>query len=144
MQPLIFLLVTTALARALGAFGLSWLDSWTDAVRVGLAAMFTLTASAHFLAPRRQKLVAMVPERLPRPEALVTLTGILELAGAVGLLIPATAASAALGLLLLLIVMFPANVRAARIPDGLRTMPLPLRTVVQAGYISACALVVLA
>ncbi|NGN62797.1 hypothetical protein G5C51_02625 [Streptomyces sp. A7024] len=45
---------------------------------------------------------------------LVTLTGILELAGAVGVLIPATARVTAACLIALMVAMYPANVSAAR------------------------------
>ncbi len=48
--------------------------SWIGALRWALAAMFLLTASAHF-GPQRPDLVNMVPGVLPDPELLVTLTG---------------------------------------------------------------------
>ncbi|MBF6326940.1 DoxX family protein [Nocardia transvalensis] len=144
MAPLLVLLVTTGLARLAGWLRLvEWLDSWPHAVRVGLAAMFLLTATAHFLPPRRDALIAMVPPRLPSPAGLVTLTGVLELAGAIGLLIPPVAPIAALCLATLMVVMFPANVRAARAGIGVKTMPLPARTVVQAMFIGACLLAAL-
>lgn len=75
--------------------------------------MFLLTGAAHFNRMRAD-LVRMVSPALPRPELLVTLTGIAELAGAVGLLVPAWASAAALALALLLVALFPANVHAAR------------------------------
>ncbi|MFD6390716.1 DoxX family protein [Nocardia sp. NPDC060259] len=144
MAPFIALAVVTALARLIGWLtDLAWLDSWPRAVAVGLAAMFTLTASAHFAEPRRSALIAMVPPSLPNAPALVALTGVLELAGAVGLLIPATAPVAAACLFVLLLVMFPANVRAARADLGIKTMPLPARTVLQGLFLAACGLVVL-
>jgi hypothetical protein len=43
-----------------------------------------------------------------------TATGLLEILGAIGLLVPFTARAASVCLVLLLITMFPANVRAAR------------------------------
>ncbi|MFQ6395788.1 DoxX family protein [Nocardia sp. KC 131] len=142
MAPLVALVVVAGLARLIGWLGdIAWLDSWSHAAALGLAAMFALTSSAHFLEPRRSALVEMVPPRLPNPTALVALTGVLEIAGAIGLLIPPFAKLAAVGLLLLLIVMFPANVRAARGGIGVKTMPLPLRTVVQLIFIGACVLV---
>ncbi|WP_063061153.1 DoxX family protein [Nocardia sienata] len=145
MAPLITLVVVAGLVRLLGrAFDLEWLDSWPHATALGLAAMFLLTASAHFQQPRRDGLIAMVPPRLPAAPALVTLTGILELAGAIGLLVPATSRFAAAALLVLLLIMFPANVRAARAGLGIKTMPLPLRTLVQVFFIGACAMVVVA
>ncbi|MFE7719223.1 DoxX family protein [Nocardia rhizosphaerihabitans] len=144
MAPFIVLAVVTALARVLGRLtGLAWLDSWPRAVAVGLAAMFALTASAHFVEPRRAALIAMVPPSLPNAPALVTLTGVLELAGAVGLLIPATSRLAAACLFALLLGMFPANIRAARADLGIKSMPLPARTVLQGLFLAACALVVL-
>ncbi len=139
MAPLVVLVLTTAVARASGWLGLDWLDSWPHAVQVGLAAMFALTASAHFVQPRRRLLIAMVPPALPNPSALVTLTGVLEITGAIGLLIPATTELAAVGLALLLVALFPANVRAAQLDVGIKTMPLPLRAAVQFAFIGAVA-----
>jgi hypothetical protein len=55
----------------------------------------------------------MVPPALPEPALLVTITGVLELAGAAGLLSRRTAPWAAAGLSALLVAMFPANVCAA-------------------------------
>ncbi|WP_238845353.1 DoxX family protein [Nocardia terpenica] len=89
MAPLVVLVAVTGLTRLAGWLHLAdWLDSWPHAARLGVAAMFTLTATAHFAPPLRNQLIAMVPPRLPSPTALVTLTGILEFAGAAALLIP--------------------------------------------------------
>ena len=74
--------------------------------------MFLLTASAHW-GKRRPDLIRMVPKRFSRPELMVTLTGICEILGAAGLLVPPFARWAAIGLTLL-IAVFPANIRAAR------------------------------
>ncbi|MFB7875599.1 hypothetical protein ACFC06_10115 [Nocardia sp. NPDC056064] len=145
MAPFVVLTTVTLLARLLGWItALTWLDSWPHAIALGLAAMFALTAGAHFQQPRRDALIAMVPPRLPNAPALVTLTGFLELAGAIGLLIPATAQLAAACLFVLLLVMFPANIRAARADLGITTMPLPARTALQGVFLAACAVVVLA
>lgn len=138
MAPLVVLAVITATARLIGwLVGPEWLDSWPHAIALGLAAMFVLTASAHFLSPRREALVAMVPPQLPNPAALVALTGVLELAGAVGLLIPATSTIAAAALIAMMVAMFPANIRAAKADIGIKTMPLPLRALVQLIFIAA-------
>ncbi|WP_019930517.1 DoxX family protein [Nocardia sp. BMG111209] len=144
MAPLVVLLVVTAIARLAGWLHLTgWLDSWPHAARLGLAAMFLLTGIAHFTEPRRSGLIAMVPPRLPAAATLVTVTGILEFAGAAGLLIPPVAPVAAICLAVLLLVMFPANVRAARADLGIKSMPLPLRTVVQVVFLGACVLAAL-
>src|SRR5215475_100944 len=88
-------------------------ESWILSLRAALAAMFLLTASAHW-GKRRPDLVRMVPPQFPNPSLLITLTGILELLGAAGLLIPATARAAGTALAILLVAMFPANVYAVR------------------------------
>jgi uncharacterized membrane protein len=110
-------------------------------LRAGLSLIFLLTASAHW-GKRRRDLIAMVPTAIPRPDLIVTITGILELLGTAGLLFPATAPAAAVCLAVLLIAMFPANVRAARehlkIGEGAATA-LPLRTVLQIVFIAALA-----
>jgi uncharacterized membrane protein len=140
MAPLIALVAGSALARLAGLAGVGALDGWWPALRVGLALMFLLTGLAHFGLGRRADLIAMVPPRLPRPGLLVTVTGVLELAGAVGLLIPATARLAAACLALLMILMFPANVSAARRRvqlGGRPATPLALRTPMQLVFLAA-------
>ncbi|WP_422738283.1 DoxX family membrane protein [Micromonospora sp. WMMD729] len=144
MAPLIALIVGTALARLAGLAGVTALDGWHPALRVGLALMFVVTGIAHFVGQRRADLVAMVPPQLPRPDLLVTLTGVLELAGAAGLLIPATARLAAAGLGLLMIVMFPANVSAVRrglTLAGRPVTPLGRRTVLQLVFVATAAVI---
>lgn len=100
-------------ARAAGAVGVPALDSWPAAIRAGLALMFVFTGIAHFTRTRAD-LVRMVPRALPNPELLVTLTGVAEIAGAVGLLVPSTARMSAWALAALLVAMFPANIYASR------------------------------
>ena len=112
MAPLLVLTIGFAVLRGIGLAGVEALDGWQPALRGALAAMLLLTASAHF-GSRRRDLVAMVPPRLPRPELLVTLTGILELAVAAAVLFDATAAWAGTVFAGLLVAMFPANVRAS-------------------------------
>ncbi|MFF8775389.1 DoxX family protein [Kitasatospora sp. NPDC015120] len=116
------------------------LDGWQPAVRGALALMFITTGVPHFLPAFRRGFVAMVPPALPRPELLVTLTGVLELAGAAGLLLPSLAPYAATGLALLMLAMFPANVHAARSGltlAGKPVTPLPTRTAMQVLFVAA-------
>ncbi|MEJ3659250.1 hypothetical protein WEH80_40470 [Actinomycetes bacterium KLBMP 9759] len=146
MAPLVALVVVTAVLLALGALGLRPLRNWSTALRGGLAAMFALTGGAHFVGMRAE-LVAMVPPVLPAPELLVTVTGVLELAGAVGLLLPSTARAAAACLTALLVVMFPANVYALVNGIGVAADPfdalLP-RTILQVVFVAATVAVVCA
>jgi uncharacterized membrane protein len=138
VAPLITLLVVTAALLIAGAAGIRFLRPWPVAVRGGLAAMFTLTGLAHFVG-MREELIAMVPPELPAPGLLVTVTGVLELAGAVGLPLSRTAPWAAAGLSALLVVMFPANVHAAL--EGTGTPLLP-RTLMQLLFLAATVAVV--
>jgi uncharacterized membrane protein len=142
MVPFFILVGTWIALRGAGRAGIAALDNWQRPLRGALAAMFAFTASAHFVGGRRQDLVKMVPPRLPAPEALVTATGLFELAGATELLIPSTAKPAAAGLAALIIAMFPANVHAARSRltiGGRAATPLVLRTVLQGVFLAALA-----
>ncbi|MEU8181824.1 DoxX family membrane protein [Micromonospora sp. NPDC049044] len=144
MAPLMALLIGTTMARLAGLAGVAALDGWHPALRVGLALLFLVTGLAHFVGKRRDGLIAMVPPGLPRPDLLVTVTGALELVGAVGLLIPATARLAAAGLGLLMLAMFPANVSAARrrlTLAGRPVTPLAQRTVLQLVFVATAAVI---
>lgn len=146
MAPLITLLLGTIAARSigwLGWFGGAYVNSWPAAIAVGLAAMVLLTGFAHFVPARRRDLIAIVPPRLPAPGYLVTFTGLLELLGAVGLLLPVTRVAAAVCLLLLMLAMFPANVYASRMPDPPKstTTRLPLRTAIEVVFLAAAVAV---
>lgn len=141
MEPLIALVVGFGAARLAGLAGVVALDGWYPALRVGLAMMFLLTAFAHFYPRLRAELVAMVPPTLPSPDLLVTVTGALELAGAIALLVPATARLSAACLIALMIAMFPANVSAAR-RNVAQGDPIGPRTALQLMFITAAALVI--
>ena len=143
MAPTITLLAGSLIARLLGWLGVDYTDSWARAVAVGLAAMFVVTGAAHFAPPLRHQLIAIVPPALPAPGLLVSVTGVLELLGAVGLLIPATRVDAAVCLLLLMLAMFPANVYAARMPNppAAMTTRLPVRIAEEVLFLAAAVLV---
>jgi uncharacterized membrane protein len=145
MVPIITLTAATLLARLTGFLGVDALD-WQTSLRIGLAAMFLITGIVHFVPKFRDDMIRMIPEHFPRPAALVAVTGVLELAGAAGLLIPATAPAAAICLALLLVAMFPANVSAARrgIPlAGKPATPLGIRTAEQILFIALAILAAL-
>jgi uncharacterized membrane protein len=143
MAPLITLLVATIAARSIGWLGVGYVNGWSAAIAVGLAAMFLLTGFAHFAQPLRRDLIAIVPPRLPAPGLFVTATGVLELLGAVGLLVPVTRVAAAVCLLVLMLAMFPANVYASRMPDPPKSMTtrLPLRTAIEVVFLAAAVAV---
>ena len=143
-MAVIFTLVLGTLgARLVGWLGVDYVDSWPTAIAVGLAAMFVVTGIAHFVNPLRGDMIAIVPPRLPSPGLLVTITGVLELLGAVGLLYPPTRVAAACRSSCVMLVMFPANVYASRMANPPKSMNtrLPLRTVEQIVFVGAALVV---
>ncbi len=137
MEPLIALITATLASRTLGPLLSDRLrDNWL-ALRVGLAAMFAVTGLAHFVG-LRDDLVSMVPPSLPAPEFLVTVTGVMELAGAAALLGGRTHRGAAAGLALLLVAVFPANLHAAASEmTDVQPESLGVRTALQVVFLSA-------
>lgn len=139
MAPLVVQLVAWAGFWLAGLAGLLPAASTpVGALRLALAVMFGFTALSHFLPRTRPDLIRMVPATLPAPGILVSLTGLLELAGAIGLLLPPLTWLAALALALLLVALFPANVHADRaglLIAGRRAMPLRYRLPLQLFWI---------
>ncbi len=78
-----------------------------------LSAVFISAGTLHFVRP--QLFDAIVPPGLPLPARSATLiSGAAELAGGVGLLLPATRSAASWGLAALLVAVFPANIYMAQ------------------------------
>jgi uncharacterized membrane protein len=125
MAPLVVEILATLFAR--------WFVGWRDAARIGLAVMFLFTAASHFSSVKYD-LAAMIPPPLTGALWLIYVTGVLEAAGAIGLLVPRLRTEAAWGLVALLIALFPANVYAAVTGvtiGGAAATPLWFRTPLQ-------------
>jgi uncharacterized membrane protein len=77
----------------------------------------------HFLTP--EPYLGMMPAMLPAPLALVYISGIAEIAGGLGLILPATRRLAAWGLIALYVAVFPANLNMALhdLPLGATNVP---------------------
>ncbi len=94
--------------------------------RVGLALLsifFVGAGVAHFV--NTEFFVSIVPPYLPAPLALVYVSGVFEILGGVGVLLPATRRAAGIGLVALLIAVFPANLHMALNPDGFVAQGIP-------------------
>jgi uncharacterized membrane protein len=146
MVVIITLVLGTLGARLVGWLGpdnWDYVDSWPQAFAVGLAAMFVMTGAAHFVHPLRRDMIAIVPPRLPGAGLLVTITGVLELAGAAGLLYPPTRVAAAVCLFVLMLLMFPANIYASRMPNPPKSMTsrMDVRTIEEIVYLAAAVVV---
>lgn len=74
-----------------------------------IAVIFVVAGVMHFLRPRSY--MAIMPPWLPAAAALVVVSGVFEILGGIGVLVPATRVIAGWGLIALLIAVFPANVQ---------------------------------
>ena len=94
----------------------------TSASQRALAALFIGAGVNHFLLPRPYR--AIVPPRLARhAKAVVELSGAAEIAGGVGVLLEPTRRAAGVGLIALLLAVFPANIYMARTPERFARIP---------------------
>lgn len=129
MIVLFVLLISWLVFRLLGGFGVPIFLSWHDSLRYALAVMFLFTSVAHFNRLKHD-LARMIPPWLPAPLLIVYLTGIIEIAGAIGLILPrhihhvAIHRIAAYCLIALVIPMFLGNVHAVREGVTLRGKPV--------------------
>jgi uncharacterized membrane protein len=90
--------------------------------RTLLAAFFIASGVNHFVSPRFYR--AIVPPRLQHQAKLVVdVSGVAEIAGGMGVLLPRTRRSAGVGLIALLAAVFPANLYMARVPERFQRIP---------------------
>ena len=84
---------------------------WRSAACFVLSALYFVAGVAHLRTPAG--FVAIVPGWVPYPHEVVLITGLAELAGAAGLLIPPLRKGAGLGLALYALCVWPANIHQA-------------------------------
>ncbi len=89
--------------------------------RTALAVFFIGAGVNHFVIPGTYKQI--VPPGLGDPATLVRVSGVAEIAGGVGVLVPRTRWLAGLGLIALLAAVFPANVYMAQNPAKFEKIP---------------------
>jgi uncharacterized membrane protein len=137
MVSLLVLVTSFVVLRGVGWLGVERLSTWRAAGRGALVVMFVFTGASHFTGMKHD-FAAMIPPPLPNGLWVIYLSGLFEIAGAVGLLVPRTRRLAGVCLVLLLVALFPANVYAAlgEIPlRGEAATPLWIRTPMQLLYI---------
>jgi uncharacterized membrane protein len=88
-----------------------------------LGAAFVLAGTLHFTHTRRYE--AIVPPQFPAHRELVYVSGAAEIAGGVGAQIPQTRRAAGIGLVALLLAVYPANVHMAVNPDQIDGLAMP-------------------
>jgi uncharacterized membrane protein len=115
IMQLVFLLVVLlapgAILTLLERWSAHYTITWATKGRAGVSLFFVVTASGHFF--QTAAMAEMLPPAVPFRMELIYLTGVLELLGAAGILLPGLERLAGLGLILLLLGVLPANVYAA-------------------------------
>lgn len=90
--------------------------------RLLLANLFIAAGVNHFVMPRTYEPV--VPPRLSaHAKQLVQISGVAEIAGGIGVLVPFTRRLSGLSLIVLLAAVFPANLYMARKPERFHKIP---------------------
>ena len=89
--------------------------------RLACSATFVPFGVLHVVAPG--KFLPIMPPKIPHPRQVVVATGVAEILGGVGLLMPATRKAAAIGLALYAVGVYPANVYHAL--ARVKVPPLP-------------------
>jgi uncharacterized membrane protein len=97
--------------------------AFKTAMKWVLGASFVAVGALHFVWSDR--FVRFVPPYLPWHYELVIISGVFEIAGGIGLLVPRLTVPAAWGLIALLVAVFPANVHMALHPDDFPQFPAP-------------------
>jgi uncharacterized membrane protein len=98
-------------------------DRARTVLRWGLTIFMIAAGLNHFLAADTYE--AMVPRALPAPALIVQISGVAEMLGGLGLILPATRRLAAWGLVALFVAVFPANINMAvnHLPLGTHELP---------------------
>ena len=99
-------------------------------VRIVIAVVFIGMGINHFVPKSARVMAKMIPPALRRegalnPLNLVYLTGVCEIAGGIGLLVPQTRLAAGIALVVFLAAVFPANAYAAANRERFGTLAIP-------------------
>lgn len=108
MLVLAILIVGALVGTGLDRLGLPGLATVPARFRLGLGAALLFAGLDHVLTPARY--LPMLPSAIPAPELVVLLTGVAELAGALGLFVPRLRGMAGAALALYFVAVLPANV----------------------------------
>jgi uncharacterized membrane protein len=90
------------------------------------AGFFIVAGTMHFVTPAEYRQI--IPPSLPMPALLVAISGVAEIAGGAGLLIRRLRRLASIGLILLLIAVFPANIYMVAYPAAIHPLHISAAT----------------
>lgn len=121
-------------AATFGKMGTCWgMTPNTSLAQAITGVAFIAAGTMHFV--HTKAYVRIVPDYLPSAHALVAISGVAEIAGGLGVLVPMLRRPAGMGLLALLVAVFPANIFMATdlptrgIPPWALWLRLPLQGV---------------
>jgi uncharacterized membrane protein len=92
------------------------------ASRTLLGALFVAAGANHFVMPRAYEAIVPPPLR-PQARGVVQVSGVAELAGGLGVLVPSTRRLSGAALVVLLAAIFPANLYMALDHERFRRLP---------------------
>ena len=114
-MTLLFLLLLLVAPYLILSLAGKWIPGFHTApvtrARVGLSLFFLFTSMGHFVST--EGMAAMLPPFVPYRVALIYLTGVFELLGAIGVWIPRLRRLTGLLLILMLLGLLPANIYSA-------------------------------
>ena len=110
MKPLIALIIVFGVSVFILKLSTHKYDLPLSA-RIAMSAMLVFTSIGHFMFT--EGMAMMIPDFIPFKKTLVYLTGIIEIAAAIGLLIPGLRVLTAWLLILFFGLLLPSNIRAA-------------------------------
>ena len=110
MKPLIVLISVFAVSLVLSKI-LSGRYQFAQSGRISMAVMLLFTASAHYAFTKGMAM--MLPPFIPCPTEIIFLTGVLEIAAAIGILSPNFRVVSGWLLIIFFLLILPANVYAA-------------------------------
>ncbi|WP_430442353.1 DoxX family protein [Shinella sp.] len=87
------------------------LGLWQRRCRWGLSAFYGFAGVLHIVMPK--PFLGITPAWVPEPKAVIFLTGLCEIVGAVALLVPRLRKAAGIGLALYAFCVYPANIKHA-------------------------------
>lgn len=111
MTVFLIIIILAILLHLATKIGLNPQKNFKDNARIATGIAFIFTGVSHFLIPAT--FMEMMPSFLPSPLFLIYLSGVFEILGGIGLIISKTKRLAGIGLILLLISVFPANIYVA-------------------------------
>lgn len=102
--------------------------SWGRKIGLGIVVTYFLVGGiAHFVRP--DLFASVVPPSLPQPLLLVYVSGVFEILGAIGVLLPRWRRRAGIGLILLTVAVTPANVYMWQHPELFPMIPPTFLTI---------------